>query len=306
MLGFAFFGAIGHPLARIVIIEMHPLQLAVVSLLSGSVCLLAFVAASGRFPLLRRMSKKDLAASAGIGAVGFFAFQILTFSALARIPASVNAFLINTSVVYIAILAAATLGERLPPRRIAGVVLALLGVALIAFNRGFLVDGSIDMVGCLLSILGAVSFAVYSVAGKRLLNRNDPILVTTVAVLAGTVMMAALVTFSTGFGSMLSATPRAWLLASVIGITMNGLAYPLWFLSLRRLPASHVSVYLYLTPVFAVGLSYLILGETFGWLFWIGGTLILTAIVLTDPAPRRLRHGGAILPKSETRPNRPA
>jgi len=296
MLGFAFFGAVGHPLARIVVRDMHPLQLALVSLSTGFGFLLVFMAATSRLRTLPAMSVPDIGASAAIGGIGFFAFQILTFSALARIPASVNALLINTSVVYITVLAAVTLKERVPWARVVAIVVALTGVPLVTFNQGFRIDGGMDLVGCLFSMLGAVSFAAYSVFGKKLLKRNDPLAVTAVAVLSGTALMAVLVAVSTGYGAIFSAPPRAWLLALTIGITMNGLAYPLWFLSLRRLPASHISVYIYLTPVFAVALSYLILKETFGWLFWLGGALILAGIVLADLCARRRARAPATGP----------
>jgi drug/metabolite transporter (DMT)-like permease len=293
MLGFALFGAVGHPLARIVVRDIHPLQLALVSLSTGIGFLLLFMAATGRFHTLLSMSARDIGVSAAIGGIGFFAFQILTFSALARIPASVNALLINTSVVYITILAAVTLREKVAPWRIAGILVALAGVPFVTFNAGFRLDGRIDLVGCLFSIFGAVSFAAYSVFGKKLLERNDPLAVTAAAMLSGTILMAVLVSVSTGYRAVFSAPSRVWLLALTIGVTMNGLAYPLWFLSLRRLPASHISVYVYLTPLFAVALSYLILRETFGWLFWLGGALILTGIVLSDLPARRWRAGAA-------------
>ena len=62
---------------------------------------------------------------------------------------------------------------------------------------------------------------------------------------------------------------------------MIGFACPMWFLSLRCLPVSQVSLYVYVTPLFAVLLSFLILHETFGWLFWLGGSLIFGGIVLS-------------------------
>jgi drug/metabolite transporter (DMT)-like permease len=83
-----------------------------------------------------------------------------------------------------------------------------------------------------------------------------------------------------------------FLLIVFLGITMIGIAYPLWFMCLKRLPAAHVSIYVYLTPIFAVILSLIILHERFSWLFWVGGVLILGGIIITNkfalgkPAPQ--------------------
>lgn len=281
MLIFAFFAALGHPLGRIIVREMHPIQLGTVTLLIGLVVLILYIMFTGRLKSLFRIDKKDILLSAGIGVFGFFFFQILTFSALARIPASVNAFLINTSVVYISLLAAVFLKERIPLIRILAIALALMGVVLVVFNRGFRLERVAPLLGCLFSILGAIAFAIYSVFGKKLLQRNDPINVVAIAVFSGAVLLSIFTRFSIGYSSIVDIGGKTWLLTILLGATMIGLAYPMWFLSLRRLPASHVSVYLYMTPLFAVLLSFLILHETFGWLFWIGGLLILGGIVLS-------------------------
>ncbi len=281
MLIFAFFAALGHPLGRIIVREMHPIQLGTVTLLIGLVVLILYILFTGRLKSLFRIDKKDILLSAGIGVFGFFFFQILTFSALARIPASVNAFLINTSVVYISLLAAVFLKERIPLIRILAIALALMGVVLVVFNRGFRLERAAPLLGCLFSILGAIAFAIYSVFGKKLLQRNDPINVVAIAVFSGAVLLSIFTRFSIGYSSIVDIGGKTWLLTILLGATMIGLAYPMWFLSLRRLPASHVSVYLYMTPLFAVLLSFLILHETFGWLFWIGGLLILGGIVLS-------------------------
>ncbi len=288
MLIFAFFAALGHPLGRIIVREMHPIQLGTVTLLIGLVVLILYILFTGRLKSLFRIDKKDILLSAGIGVFGFFFFQILTFSALARIPASVNAFLINTSVVYISLLAAVFLKERIPLIRILAIALALMGVVLVVFNRGFRLERAAPLLGCLFSILGAIAFAIYSVFGKKLLQRNDPINVVAIAVFSGAVLLSIFTRFSIGYSSLVDIGGKTWLLTILLGATMIGLAYPMWFLSLRRLPASHVSVYLYMTPLFAVLLSFLILHETFGWLFWIGGLLILGGIVLSGLSGKTL------------------
>ena len=288
MLIFAFFAALGHPLGRIIVREMHPIQLGTVTLLIGLVVLILYILFTGRLKSLFRIDKKDILLSAGIGVFGFFFFQILTFSALARIPASVNAFLINTSVVYISLLAAVFLKERIPLIRILAIALARMGVVLVVFNRGFRLERAAPLLGCLFSILGAIAFAIYSVFGKKLLQRNDPINVVAIAVFSGAVLLSIFTRFSIGYSSIVDIGGKTWLLTILLGATMIGLAYPMWFLSLRRLPASHVSVYLYMTPLFAVLLSFLILHETFGWLFWIGGLLILGGIVLSGLSGKTL------------------
>jgi len=155
---------------------------------------------------------------------------------------------------------------------------------LITFNRGFALDTGLDLLGCGFSILGAFCFSVYTVFGKRVLSRNDPLIVATLALFSGAVLLTVFCAFTAGFTGLAAAGGGTWALMIGLGLTMIGIAYPAWFTCLKRLPASHVSVYIYMTPVFAVILSLAILKERFSWLFWLGGALVLGGIVLASLA----------------------
>jgi drug/metabolite transporter (DMT)-like permease len=281
LLSFVFFAALGHPLGKIIVQDMHPVLLGTASLVVGLLVIVLFIFLTGKSRTLFKMQWRDVLLSAGIGIPCFFFFQILTFSALSRIPASVNAFLINTSVIFISLLASIVLKERLPLIRIAAIVIAFVGVVFVVFNSGFGRGESIDLIGCLFSILAAMSFALYSVFGKKLVERNDPINVVAIAIMSGLILLSVFTLLTTGYGSLLDIRPKTWLLTIILGATMIGLAYPMWFLSLRKLPLSHISIFVYITPIFAVMLSFLILHEVFGWRFWIGGVLILGGIIIT-------------------------
>jgi drug/metabolite transporter (DMT)-like permease len=286
----ALFWAIGHPLGRIILRETHPFQLAAMNLVVGFTSLFLYLLVSGQVRGLARMSAGDLASSLGLGALGFFVYQTCTFSALARIPASVNALLISSNVVFIVLLSAAFLKERISWQRILGILVALGGVVLVTFNTGLELRGRVNLLGCAFSLVAAVSFSLYTVFGKRLLQRNDPLLVATVALFAGAVLLFILCAATVGFRSLFAASTKTLALMLFLGITMIGIAYPLWFFCLKRLPASHVSIFIYLSPIFAVVLSLLILRERFAWPFWIGGALVLAGIAGANLEQARIRQ----------------
>lgn len=285
MLIASFFWAIGHPLGRIIVQSVHPFQLGTITLTTGFIGLLIFLVASGRIRKMVKLSSRDVLTSLGLGIFGFFLYQILTFSALARIPASMNAVLVSSNVIFIALLAALILKERIMSARIIGIALALCGVVLVTFNMGFSFGekaGGIDLLGCLFSLMAALSFALYSVIGKKVLTSNDPLIVVALALFSGAVMLAILTATTVGFSEIVLAGWPTFLLMIFLGLTMIGIAYPLWFTCLKKLPVSHVSIYIYLTPVFAVILSLIILHERFSWLFWVGGVFVLGGIIITN------------------------
>ncbi len=287
MLVTTLFWALGHPLGRIVLRTAHPMQLGSINLVVGFLVLLAWLAVTGKVRAVLRLPARDLLASLALGVVGFALYQLLTFSALSRIPASMNAVLVATNVVLITPLAALFLRERIRWGRALAVLAAFAGVVLVTFNQGFTTGGSIDLTGCLFSLLAALSFAAYTVTGKRVVERNDPLVVTALALFSGAVVLSAFTGLTVGFSGLARADTLTWTLMILLGVTMIGFAYPAWFACLKVLPASRVSIFIYLTPVFAVVLAFLILGETFSWLFYAGGALVLGSVVMSTVSARR-------------------
>ena len=285
MLIVSLFWAIGHPLGRIILQKVHPFQLGTMTLVAGFIGILIFLIASGRIRQVFKLSLRDVLISLGLGVLGFFLYQILTFSALALIPASVNAVLVSNNVVFIVLLAALILKERVRPLSIIGIVLAVCGVVAITFSNGFSLGngtGGISLLGCAFSLLAALSAALYSVIGKKVLVTNDPLIVAALAIFSGAVLLTILTASTVGFSEIFLSGWPTILLMVFLGLTMIGIAYPLWFVCLKRFPASQISIYIYLTPVFAIILSLIILHERFSWLFWIGGALILGGIIITN------------------------
>ena len=281
MLVTTLFWALGHPLGRIVLRSAHPMQLGSINLVVGFLVLFAYLAVTRRIRPIFRLPARDLLVSLALGVVGFALYQLLTFSALSRIPASMNAVLVATNVVLITPLAALFLGERIQWGRAVAVLIAFAGVVLVTFNQGFSTGGGIDLVGCLLSLLAALSFAVYTVIGKRVVQRNDPLIVTALALFSGAVLLSVFTGVTVGFTSLGGADTMTWSLMILLGVTMIGFAYPAWFACLKMLPASRVSIFIYVTPVFAVVLAFLILNERFSWVFYAGGALVLGGVVVS-------------------------
>jgi drug/metabolite transporter (DMT)-like permease len=282
MLIAALFWALGHPFGKIALREVHPFQLGAFNLIAGFFSLLIFLAVTGRLKEIFKLPGRDLFSSLFLGVFGFFLYQIMTFSALSRIPASMNAVLVSTNVVFIVIFSAIFLKERIQLYKIAGIVLAFAGVLFVTFNTGFSIESNVNLIGCLFSICAVISFTLYAIFGKHVLSRNDPLIVSTLAIFSGAVLLTLMTLFTQGFQTLGSASVQTWAIMIMLGVTMIGTSYPLYFTCLKRMPASHVSIYIYMTPVFAVILSLVILKERFSWLFWLGTVLVLSGIVIAS------------------------
>jgi drug/metabolite transporter (DMT)-like permease len=301
LLLFAFFGALGHPLGRILVGQgslgpgplaqgptghLHPFQLGSISLAIGFVCVCAFLAAAGKAGAFFRVAPSTMLLSFGLGIPGFFLFYICSFSALARIPASMNAVFISTTVVFTALFAAPFLGERIGPWRTAGIGIALCGAALVALGGGSVrgvesQTGTAIVGGIAFSLAGAIVNALYSVFGKKLIGENDPLIVSSLSMLSGALFLSLLAAVTSGYGSVISLGLKAWLLVILLGATLFGVSYPLFFYALKRMPATQASMYMYLIPVFAGIQSFALLRERFGWSFYAGFAVVMAGIALS-------------------------
>src|SRR5438093_12564994 len=96
--------ASGHPVGKIILSEINSVQLATVAtVLASTVIWIALLATGGRREL-RSFTRKDLYLTMSAGLLSFTLYPIMTFSALARIPPAINALLVGTSPILIAVI----------------------------------------------------------------------------------------------------------------------------------------------------------------------------------------------------------
>jgi len=271
-----------HPLGKIVLTEVTPAQFALMR--SGLACVgLALIAlATGRLRALRRLDRRSLLLAVATGLFGFAATAILGAMALRLIPASINGLLLNTSPLFIAVIAPLLLHERLTAKIGLGMLVALVGIFLVTFaNTGLANWESLSMAGILLSLAGSLSWALYTMGGRPLMKAFDAISINAFMSLCGALVLLALVLTGDGFAQIAAASTSSKLLLIYLGPGITGVGFTLWYYCLKGLPAASVGVFQYLVPVFAVILSSLLLGEpitpplVIGMLFIIGGVRLV-------------------------------
>ncbi|MEM2122930.1 MAG: DMT family transporter [Candidatus Bathyarchaeia archaeon] len=270
----------GHPVIKLIVEELHPIQ---VSMASAA---LSFLVLALTLPLFKSQGglKQDrMPWMVMAGVVIFFIYPILSFSALQRIPASVNGILVATSTIFVALVAASILSETLSATNYLGIATSFLGVALIIQGTTGISSSSIrgaTTSGFILSLSGALASAIYTIIGRKLKD-EDPLRVTLVAAGSGAVLQAFATGFFTGFHAFETASLKTWLLLLYWGIS-SGLAYFIYYFSLRRMEAARASSFIYLSPVAAAFSSAVILGEKLTILFLVGMILVLFGVRLTQ------------------------
>ncbi|GMA30918.1 DMT family transporter [Litorihabitans aurantiacus] len=173
--------------------------------------------------------------------------------------------------------------RRRPSRRWAvATAVAVLGVALLALAPG----AGAGPLGLLASLGAGVSYAVYAVATKVLLEAGWPVL-RVVPLVFGAGALLALPILLAGDVAWLATGAGAGV-ALWLGVVTLACGYLLFAAGLRHLPAATAATLTLAEPVTAGLLGVLVLHEVLPPQAWLGvGAVVLAVVLLSAPARRR-------------------
>ncbi len=215
-----------------------------------------------------------------LGVVGFGCYQVAWTLGLTQITAGDSALLIAASPVITALLAGAVGMDRLTPPKLAGALIAFVGVALVIAGGHDLSLGA-SLVGDALTLLAAVLWAVYTVIGTRMLRRIDPLQATAWSVLGGTLLLVPLAIWEVGTSAPVVVSAGAIVAVIYSGALAAGIANVLVFNAIRYIGPTRASVNQFLVPVGAVLLGALFLSEPIRPAQVAGGAVIILGLYLT-------------------------
>lgn len=195
--------------------------------------------------------------------------------------ASGVASILNATTPLFAVLVMAAAGEEtLQMRRVAGVVLGLLGVVIL---RGWEIEArSGQGLGILLCLGGALSYGFAALAARRLLKDSPPLGAATFQLMASAVMMAIIAGAMEQPWRLPMPCLTTWLAVLGLASLSTALAYIVFFQILRRSGASNVMLVTLLIPVTAILLGWLVLGEPISMREIAGAIVIGSALLVID------------------------
>jgi drug/metabolite transporter (DMT)-like permease len=187
-----------------------------------------------------------------------------------------------------AILAAALLGERLTGRRLIGLLLSVAGVGAVVLH-GAAGRTGFDGLGSLLAFGAAVSFAVYTVVGRRLFGGNFSLSVLTGSIAIGVLLLAPCAAVEIAVSGPGTISPSAGLLLLYLGVGGSAGTQLLWARGMAGLEAAEVAVFGTLMPVVGVAAANVFLSEPITFVQVGGGLVVGVGLYLTarltHPAP---------------------
>ncbi|MCU0859931.1 MAG: DMT family transporter [Thermoplasmata archaeon] len=135
------------------------------------------------------------------------------------------------------------------------------------------------IVGGLLGVVSAVLWAVYTLEGRNVVKKYDPMTSTAYITILGTFMA---VPFAAADATMTGQSfPLSFFLAALyLGVLCTVIGYVFWYTALTGLDARTTGSVLYFEPVVTVMVAWAVLGEMIGWVSAVGSFVTLIGVVI--------------------------
>lgn len=247
---------------------------------AGLLCLAPFVG-----KLNTRFERRDMPRFLLVTLANVVIYHLAINYSEKTIAPGIAGLLVATGPVFVVILSWLFIGERHTRYIFVAIGLALSGALILSFGEEFS-GGVPPLAGVLGAIATAVSYAVFAVFSKPLVQKygSRPIAVWTG--LTGTVMLLPLIT--RGFFAQVSGLPMiGWISMLYLALLSTVGGYMIFYTLIRRSAVTKVALQLYLIPVISVIGGALILGEQVTVFTVVGGAALLSAVAFSTRSTKK-------------------
>jgi len=232
-----------------------------------------------------RVHRMDLPALFGFGFICVTLFYGSYQLAIRDVGMALAAVLLYTAPAWVALMSWLMLNERMTKTKTACVIATILGVACISLGPQLLNGGSLELnwFGMTAGLVAGFTYALYYIFGKKFLYRYPTPTIFAYALPFGAALLFPFVDFA-------PKSAYVWmLLIGLAAITSYG-AFSVYYAGLKRMEATRASVIATFEPVVAATFAFILFGEKFSLLGYIGSSMIIAAVlivVFTGARPSR-------------------
>ena len=228
-----------------------------------------------------RPNRGEVLALISLGILGNGLYQILFVEGISRTRVGNAALIVAATPAFIAIASRMRGVERVNRNVVGGIVLSLIGVALVVLGSSRQSSGDATFLGTVLVFCGTLCWTAFTVFLQPYARRLDPIHLSAFTMLGGTIPLliatpAALI--ATDWSQVGASAWIAILYASVLSM---GVAYIFWYRGLRVLGPTRTAMYGNLQPVIAILVAWIFLHEAPTVWQGIGTGTIMSGLFLT-------------------------
>lgn len=279
LLGVVFLWASTFPMTKLIFAELSPLALVFARFALITVLAFGVLAIRSRGKPAREwwaVRSADLGRFAIAGLTAYTIYQLCFVLGLERTSPFSSSLLIAMMPLFTLIILAIG-GERTPLAGWVGVGVALLGLLVFLYDKR---GEQGTLVGDLLTLGAALSFAFYGVVNRPLVRNYQKETYTAYSILAGSVPLL-LVSLPAALEQDWRAVSLAtWVAVLYLVVLPVYVAYIVWNWAIARRGAALASGFTLLTPILAGLLSAVLVGEEFGAIKLAGALLVFAGLII--------------------------
>ena len=268
---FAIMWASAFTSARMIVADAPPLTaLAIRFLISGLIGILLARLLGQSW----RLSRAQWVATLVFGICQNALYLGLNFVAMQTIEASLAAIIASTMPLLVALGGWLVFGEKVRALGAAGLVIGVIGVALIMGSR---LSAGVDMFGLTLCVIGVISLTIATMAVRGASSGGNLLMIVGIQMLIGSASLALIAIPTEPFE--VNWTLRLTL-SFIYTTLVPGLAATwVWFLLVQKIGAVRAATFHFLTPFFGVAVAAILLDEPLRGLDIAGVAIIMLGIL---------------------------
>ena len=240
-------------------------------------------ARAGRRPPEPPMTTREWRTVIALGLLGTGFYQLLFLAGIARTSVANSSLIFGCTPVVVAILASIVGHDRLTTARWIGAALSFGGIYALVGLRAQ--ASRTTLLGDAMVFGAMLCWSVYSVIAQPLLKKHSPLVVTGWAMVVGTIMYLAVVIVPVWRTEWSAISTVSWVLMAASSLLALAFAYIVWYTAVQRIGSARTAVYSNLTPIVAMIVAAVWLGERITRTQLLGAVLILGGIAVTRLSP---------------------
>jgi len=258
---------------KVCLLYLRPVEVMGLRFLVALPVLLALIVVNG-VRLDFRGQRGRVALGSLIIAVHFY----LQITALKYTSATNTGWIIAVTPLVLALLAFIVLRERIRRESVIGIAVATCGILLLISDGRLTEIGRLTSVGDWLVLVTAHTWALYTIVVRDAARSHSPLALTFVVLLPATVLSVGTMAFTSDWRRIAELPLNAVLALLFLGVLGTALAHWFWQEGVARVGAAEAGLFLFLEPLATTGLAVPYLGEPFGPVKAVGGSMVLLAV----------------------------
>jgi drug/metabolite transporter (DMT)-like permease len=264
---------ITYVLMKYSLLFLDPEQIAFSRFLIASVVFLPIF-----FIFRERYTRREVASLISLVLTGVLGYQLLFIIGEQGVSAGDASFIVSFEPILIVILSISIREERFSWLLLIGLIVSTAGLVFLMKPTSI---SRQELFSAFLILMSALSWGIYTVLGKNLLKKHNPLNVTSFVSMVGVLFLMPF----TGSGLIsLFHVHSLYLILSLIFIGLGGtfVGYYLWFDGLKLVKPSLAGTTLYITPFVTVLVASLLISEPISVTSLIGGSLIIAGLAISS------------------------